>query len=75
VGKYTVIMEEFEPLALRCLSGAAAHACLIIDEIGKMENFRNGVSGTFYDFSHCISSVAVFLDWNLNNIIPSSLTK
>jgi nucleoside-triphosphatase THEP1 len=39
---YTVMLEEFEPVALRALSSKSN--TLIIDEIGKMENFRNNIS-------------------------------
>ncbi len=42
VGQYTVMLEEFEPVALRALSSKSN--TLIIDEIGKMENFRNNIS-------------------------------
>jgi nucleoside-triphosphatase len=38
VGKYSIHIEEFEKLVLRCLDTAATPADLyIIDEIGKME--------------------------------------
>ena len=38
VGKYSIHVEEFEKLALRCLDPATAPAHLyVIDEIGKME--------------------------------------
>jgi nucleoside-triphosphatase THEP1 len=58
VGQYTVILDEFEPLALGCLSDGALSGrnILIIDEIGKMENFRNGAS-PFFNF---LSEVPVF---------------
>jgi nucleoside-triphosphatase THEP1 len=42
VGQYTVMLEEFEPVALRALSSKSN--TLVIDEIGKMENFRNNIS-------------------------------
>lgn len=38
VGKYTVIVEDFESVALPCLSNIKSKV-LVIDEIGKMEMF------------------------------------
>lgn len=37
VGKYSIHVEEFEKLALRCLDPATPADLYIIDEIGKME--------------------------------------
>jgi nucleoside-triphosphatase THEP1 len=56
VGQYTVMLEEFEPVALRALSSKSN--TLIIDEIGKMENFRNSISHPFMKF---ISFTNLFL--------------
>ena len=44
VGQYTVILDEFEPLALQSLGRVSSHNYVIIDEIGKMENFRNDIT-------------------------------
>ncbi|KPJ08322.1 Cancer-related nucleoside-triphosphatase [Papilio machaon] len=42
VGKYGVLVQEFEQIALPCLTKVPDNqTCLIIDEIGKMEFFSN----------------------------------
>eukprot|EP00088_Acartia_fossae_P065704 TRINITY_DN8109_c0_g1_i1.p1 TRINITY_DN8109_c0_g1~~TRINITY_DN8109_c0_g1_i1.p1 ORF type:complete len:129 (+),score=30.00 TRINITY_DN8109_c0_g1_i1:36-422(+) len=41
VGPYTVHLEDFEAVALPCLSSVDARPVLLIDEIGKMESKSN----------------------------------
>ncbi|XP_059059160.1 cancer-related nucleoside-triphosphatase homolog [Achroia grisella] len=55
VGKYGVLVQEFEAVALPCLQ-VNTHQLLIIDEIGKMEffsnSFKNRIREIFSDSSN-----------------------
>jgi len=44
VGKYVVHVDEFESIALPCLSSTTTGQYLVIDEIGKMECFSKKFS-------------------------------
>ncbi|CAK1546970.1 unnamed protein product [Leptosia nina] len=51
VGKYGVLITEFEKIALQALQTPASKSCLVVDEIGKMEffslPFKNKISEIF----------------------------
>ncbi|XP_013143495.1 PREDICTED: nucleoside-triphosphatase THEP1, partial [Papilio polytes] len=60
VGKYGVLVEEFEQVALPCLSKVLDNqTCLIIDEIGKMEFFSNSFKLKIKEIFNPISNYTV----------------
>lgn len=63
VGKYSVHVEEFEKLALRCLDSINAPADLyVIDEIGKMEvlsrRFRTAINELLAQPTNLLATIA-----------------
>ena len=65
VGKYTVIVEDFESVALPCMSNIKSKV-LVIDEIGKMEVFSK-------KFPQLVKNVFRMKDLHILATIPSKV--